>query len=101
MKKAIVATLFLVVIFIGYLFLGNPSSECITIEKLEVSFEESGTCLVAFDESVYDVTFVSNWITGMHHGEHLCGQEYSAEEISGGPHGVEMMGKFRIAKLCK
>ena len=77
------------------------NGECISMEEVEKAFEEGGKCLVIVDGSVYDVSDVSDWGSGSHKRAHDCGQEFSADVIEIGPHGIEAMNPFFAGNLCK
>jgi predicted heme/steroid binding protein len=78
----------------------GPSSKCISMETVKVAFKSNGTCLVALEGGVYDLTATSDWNSGMHKGAHPCGQEFSKEELEAGPHTAEALKKFRVGKVC-
>ena len=73
---------------------------CLSREEVENAFGNEGKCLVIVDGSVYDVTDSSDWGSGSHKMAHDCGQEYSADVIEIGPHGIEAMGPFFAGSLC-
>ncbi len=97
-KKILLTLLFTAVLFSGCV--SQPEPECIPLEKVESAFESEGKCLVVFEGNVYDLTTISDWSGGTHKGAHSCGEEYTAEEISAGPHHKTVMDRFKIGKLC-
>ena len=97
MKALFFALFVLLVIFSGCL----QEEECTSLEDVETAFQEEGRCLVIVEGNVYDVTDSSDWAEGTHKKAHPCGQEYDAETIQIGPHGVEVLDPFFTKKLCK
>lgn len=74
---------------------------CLSRTQVENAVKNDKKCLVIFSNKVYDMTLASRWDLTGHLGRHLCGKEYSKEEIEKGPHPVSVMDKFLLTELCQ
>lgn len=76
------------------------AEKCFTKEEVATATVTEKKCLTIYDGGVYDFTKAKKWDLTGHVGQHLCGKEYTKEEIENGPHlASKVMPMFKIGTL--